>query len=114
MNKRASHLFWQEGKCLGGEGDELDLPGAENLLSNMETQTQDDLLLCINSCTQTGRYKWAATVILGSVKVSGQWVARPAGGKRGRVVRVLGLEIIPYRTEEKGGGCRVGNNWRIK
>jgi hypothetical protein len=47
-------LFWQEGKCLGGEGDELDLPGAENLLSNMETQTQDDLLLCINSCTQTG------------------------------------------------------------
>jgi hypothetical protein len=26
----------------------------ENLLSNMETQTQDDLLLCINSCTQTG------------------------------------------------------------
>ena len=45
----------KDGSGLGGDGDDLELPGVENLLSNMETQTQDDLLLCINSCTQTGK-----------------------------------------------------------
>jgi len=36
--------------------DDLELPGVENLLSNMETQetqTHEDLLLLTNTCTQT-------------------------------------------------------------
>ena len=32
--------------------DVLDLPGSENLLSNMETQTHEDLLLFTDTCTQ--------------------------------------------------------------
>ena len=51
----------KDGSGLGGDGDDLELPGVENLLSNMETQTQDDLLLCINSCTQTGEQQFTQT-----------------------------------------------------